>query len=277
MKLSRTFSLTFFVLSFVYLWCRNLTWMARVDEVAVVMAALPIFVWLGRPWNLKTDVHVNFGASILTAIVAMVILASDSSALLVILWTSVLAFWLKLNEPELKSDWRATILLPLFGVPWLAVDEWNIGWHFRLSAAQAVEAIFWCGGVSIQRYGTQLFVNNVGVDVEEACSGLGILQLLMIVGTTALTWCSTWRLSIIQRLILIVVVAWFSNTLRVFLIAAAAVFVSPGFAERTAHEAIGLSTAAFAFFVLLWLSGFRPGGLTGQTATSRQEAMQCSN
>ena len=197
-----------------------------------------------------------FRSCSLAVVSAVFAMAFDSAMMLVLIWTCFLAHWLSRNEPEMRTRWRELILLPVFGVPWLAGQDSAIGWYFRLSAAYVVECVFSVTGAEIKRSGTQLWIDGAGIDVEAACSGLGILQLLMIAGTVAMSLSSAAKLSSFTKLLLIFSTAWCSNTLRVLLISTMAVVVSSESADSWMHDGAGLLTAGFAFVGLLTLPWF---------------------
>ncbi len=247
MIVSRSAAVLLLAGSFLYLWLRDLTWLKGLDESVVLMCGAPLFVWLASPWKLKESTWIPPSAGSLVVLASLIGLACDSSLMLVVTWTTLLAYWLRKNEPERSGRWRRVILLPLFGVPWLTHEGQAIGWYFRLSAAWVSEKLFSIGNLQVVRSGTQLWINGTGVDVEAACSGLNNLQLMMIAGTAAMACLTTAKFRIASQLFALTAIAWFSNTMRVILIAALACGVSPNFAEGWAHDAVGFLTAALAF------------------------------
>jgi exosortase len=247
-----------------WIWLRDRTWLESAGEVLPVLAALPLFVWLGAPWKWKDADPVPgpdrsprwvlaLGVGFALAGVAL-----DVAVLLAAAWTAFLWGWLSTRlEPRCRARARRLLLLPLLAFPWLALDGAALGWWFRLSGAWTAEQLFGLAGLSVTRAGTHLLVQGLPISVDASCAGLKVLQALLIAGTAVAFlqigdrpgyW---WSLPALGAL------AWLANTLRVLVLSAAALTVSPEFAQGWFHAWGGwfvlmlmfvLSAAAFSLW-----------------------------
>ncbi len=204
-------------LSGAWLWLRDRSWLADPANALPVLAALPLFVWLGRPWRFadgpwRWAPRWGLLAATLFALGSLL----GSTLLLAGSWTALLGGWLAARvEPEAAGTLPGLMVLPLAAFPWLGADVEHVGWWFRLSGA-AVAQWFLSGlHLEVVRHGTLLVVEGLPARVEPACSGLHGLQAMLIAGTvlaylklgrTRLYW---WNLPVL------IAAAWLANALRI--------------------------------------------------------------
>ncbi|MBN9692092.1 MAG: exosortase/archaeosortase family protein [Verrucomicrobia bacterium] len=234
-----------------FIWLRDRSWMGTSEDTVPLLIAMPLAWWLGRPWNLReTSEFLHLPLVVLAA--ASLVLGSllNITLLLALGWTASLWAWLR---PRLDLGDRARVFglmaLPLMAFPWVALDGQPIGWWFRLSGAWFAEHFFRGFGFSVTREGTSMMVQGTPVTVDAACSGLKVLQSLLIAGTflayvqfarTALYW---WNV------VALVGVAWLANTARIVVITAAAMTWGQEFAMGVFHTWGGLLVLVLMFII----------------------------
>jgi exosortase/archaeosortase family protein len=107
-------------------------------------------------------------------------------------------------------------------------------------------------GYNVDQQGTFLLIDGLPISIEEACAGLNTLQSMLIAGAmlnfiilgkTSLFW---------FNLPLLFVIGWVANTIRIIVITAAAIYISPKFAMGSFHT-IGGWLVIVMMFVLCWI------------------------
>lgn len=239
-----------------FIWWRDLNWMATAGDVLPILVAFPLFWWCGRPWRWRIEgIHLNWGW--LTAATAFWIVGIilNLTFFLTLAWT--LALWSLLAarlEPAAVIPTSRLLPLLLLAFPWLAMDADQIGWWFRLSAAGVTERLFDTLGFDVTRQGTQVLVQGLPISVDAECSGLKVLQAMLIAGlivanrkfgTSRNYW---WSLPIL------VVAAWCANTLRVVIVSITALSFGADFATGRFH-ALGGAIVLMLMFIIC-LAGF---------------------
>lgn len=239
----------------VFIWTRDLRWMDSAADSLALLVSFPVFWWLRRPWERKTGVRAPLGPG--TALVAAGLfgagIAADSGLVLAAAWTALLASWMSavFVEPSGGST-RKLLLLPLLGFPWLLTDLESVAWWFRLSGAAATEHVLAWYGVPVEREGTLLWCNGLGVSVEAACSGVNGLQSMLVVGG-ALAYVHLGRSGWFWwNLPLLAGAAWLANTGRIVAASLCGVWLEPAAAQRwvgPVHDVAGWVSLC-AIFVL---------------------------
>lgn len=238
-----------------FIWLRDLSWSSTFDDTLPILVGIPLFYWVGRPWNLsRPQEQLPASALIITAVLILLGVIANSTILLTIGWVFLLWRWLSLRTPASEHSKLAKLLvLPLLSFPWITLDAQPVGWWFRLSGAQATGAVFSLLGLDVRVEGTQLFINGLPISVEAACSGMNTLQSLLIagsllaylyLGSTNRYW---WNLP------LLFVIAWVANTFRIMILSGVALAVSPEFALGAFHFWGGWLVLVVMFF-LCWLA-----------------------
>ncbi len=222
----------------VFIWCRNTAWISSAEDTLPILFAVPLFFWLGTPWNFrKSPLEISPGLLAYAAALFALGVLTDMTLFLAASWTVL--FWCFLSRwiPERESATvKKLLVLPMMGFPWIALDANTIGWWFRLSSAFITASFFKLFNTDVEQAGTSVIVDGLPLSIEAACSGLNTLQSLLIAGTSALfiflkdTPLFWWNLPLLFAM------AWASNTVRILALAASALYISPEFALGPFHK-----------------------------------------
>lgn len=220
-----------------YIWNRDTSWVKQASEALPILAAIPLFVWLSGPWRFNDDeFQVNSNVLIIALCLIMVGVLSNVTLLLSVAWVILLWSWLsKRLVAEDLSRTKKLLVLPMMAFPWVFLDGDVLGWSFRLSAAWSVETFLQSIGVMVTREGTHMMVSNAPVSVDASCSGLKVLQAMLIAGSTIAyfqlgdTKYYWWSIPCL------ILTAWFANTLRVLALSVAALNFGSEFASGWFH------------------------------------------
>jgi exosortase len=254
MKLSDVVIIFVLALLAAFVWLRDTTWMSSSDDTLPILVALPIFVWLGWPWRfLEHSGPIPKLPIAIAAILFVLGIGGNLTILLAIGWTLLLWTWLAARtDPADHSKIKKLLILPFMAFPWVTLDAGPLGWWFRLSGAHVTAALYSLLGFNVIQEGTHILINSLPVSVEAACAGLNTLQSMLIAGSVVAFiflgnsnryW---WNLP------LLVVMAWVANTLRILVLVAAALIVSPEFALGAFHTWGGW-LVLMVMFVCCWL------------------------
>jgi len=237
----------------VFIWLRDTTWISSSDDTLPILVAIPLFIWIGSPWHFKDNPETpSLGWIALTAFLFLVGIAINSTLLLTLSWCALLWAWLsKKVTNESLPTLKKLMILPLMAFPWISLDADRIGWWFRLSGAWTTAQFFSLLGLDVKQEGTLLNVNGLPISVEVACAGLNTLQSMLIAGSVVafLILGDTKRYWV--NLPLLVVMAWVANTLRIILISAAALLITPAFSKGNFHV-FGGWVVIMLMFCLCW-------------------------
>jgi exosortase len=221
----------------VYIWMRDLSSITSVEDTLPILLSLPLFVYMGWPWRFRSEPE-RPSYTGLTASTALFLLgiALDLAVLLALSWTYMLWIWIssRIAEGDLPCL-RKLMILPFLSLPWINIEGDLIGWHFRLSGAWVTAKAFAAMGFNVVHQGTQLMVQGLPVGIGEACSGINVLQSMLIAGS-ALTYLNlgkTRRYWV--NLMALVIIAWIANTLRIFVLCISALSLGREFALGLFH------------------------------------------
>ena len=220
-----------------FIWLRNTQWMSDAADTLPILVALPIFLWLGWPWKLCNQPK-EFSSNRIALASTLFILGIlfNLTTLLAASWTWLLFEWIAARvDPQEHPKAKKLLVLPFMAFPWIALDAQVIGWWFRISGASAASGFFTLLGAQVYREGTFLFVNQIPISVEAACSGLNTLQSMLIAGTAIAFLFLGESTKYWRNIPLLIVIAWLANTLRIIVLIAAALLVSPEFALGAFH------------------------------------------
>jgi exosortase/archaeosortase family protein len=218
-----------------FIWARDLRWQAAADDTLPILAALPLFYWLGRPWVRSNSQPARLAPqpALLAAILFPLGIVVDSGLVLAAGWTALL--WSSLSAPSGKGAdafKKKLLVLPMLSFPWLVTDFETVGWWFRLSGAAVTAQLLTLFHVPVVREGTLLWCNQLAISVEPACSGVNGLQSMLVVGSallylklrsSPLYW---WNLPVLAG------VAWLAHVFRIMTAALCGVIFSPEAAAR---------------------------------------------
>ncbi len=237
------------------IWLRNTAWISTASETLPILAALPLFVWLGAPWRIQRTVfqlHRDWLA--VGGILFAAGVATDLTFFFAAAWTAALWSWLRQRvEPDSIPGLHRLLVLPMLAFPWITLDAAPLGWGFRLSAAWSVKLLFGALGFVVEREGTSLLVQGVPIAVAPACSGLNALQAMLIAGTALAVLELRQRRGFWWSLTMLPALAWIANTLRVVALTAVALTFGSEFAGGWFHGFAGWLVLMF-MFGLNWLS-----------------------
>ncbi|MSU57146.1 MAG: exosortase/archaeosortase family protein [Pedosphaera sp.] len=234
----------------VFIWVRDLTWVSAAGDALPILAALPIFVWLGKPWRFQKDSPPRSIAAIALAAAGFVVgVVTELTIVLALSWTWLLWTWLRsrLSSDSLPAV-RKLLVLPLLAFPWITLDGQWIGWCFRLSAAWAVAHLFALMGFGVVQNGTNLLVQGLPISVEAACSGLNTLQSMLIAGSMLAFIFLGQQRNFWWNLPGLIALAWIANTVRIITLVVASLTISPEFSQGMFH-----TWGAWLVLVLMFL------------------------
>ena len=275
MRTKDTTCLILLVIFGAFIWLRDTSWMTASAEVVPILAAFPLFVWLGAPWNLSgSDFSIQLPSIVIATACLMFGIAFDTTFLLAVAWTATMWGWL---SPRLNAERRACVLrlliLPIMSFPWLMLEGDQVGWWFRLSAAWVTEQASHALGLNVNREGTHLVVLGLPIVVDASCSGLKVLQAMLIAGSAVAFIQLGQTRHYWWFLVLLILAAWIANTMRVMVLSAAALTFGQDFAAGWFHTWGGWSVLV-VMFLLSWGGGEFWRHLIGvkKTASSISEA-----
>ncbi len=243
--------LTSLLAAAIWIWIRDLAWLSAYEETVPILAAVPLFVWLGAPWRFRAGpwtlarrplcvVAVLTGAGVLL----------DLTILLAAAWTLLLWCWIQKRALGNLRLLNRLAILPALAFPWVSLDLAPVGWWFRLSAAWVADHAYIMSGFSVVREGTNLLVNGIPIEVAAPCSGMNSLQAILM-GGLVLTWIEFGKSRSYWWMVAsLPVLAWVANTVRVCSIIAMAVGFGPDAARGTWHQIGGW--AAVLAVIALW-------------------------
>ena len=217
-----------------FIWLRNRSWMQGAADTLPVLCALPLYVWLAgkRVWCRQRDIACR-NVVLLAVLVLLTGLLLDLTVLLAISWCLFLYIFLRINVVNFSSR---LLLLPWLGFPWIATDAQWLGWWFRFTGAGAAELIFSVAGFHVEREGTLLVVQGLPLAVDVACSGLNVLQAMLIAGFVVIYIKMPSGRQFWLALLLLVPLAWLANTVRILTLGITALSLGPDFAMGWFHQ-----------------------------------------
>ena len=254
--------LAILVVAGMWIWVRDTAWLAATDETLPILAAFPLFVWLGAPWRIRAD-SISLPTVPAAVAIGLALLgwALDVTLLLATAWTFALWLWIKARVAGEVHLRHRLAMLPLLAFPWVSLDLAPVGWWFRLSAAWVVDHAYGVLGYSVVREGTNLLISGIPIDVAAPCSGMNSLQAILL-GGLVLTWLEFGRSRLFWWLVAsLPLLAWVANTLRVCTIVALAVGLGPDAARGSLHQIGGwlvvLLVCCGWLFTAKWVAGKR--------------------
>lgn len=218
----------------VFIWVRDLRWWAASDDTLPILAALPLFYWLGRPWvPTERNGRLRPRPALLAAFLFPLGIVADSGLILAAGWTALLWSWVAGRfEPASGTFRQKLLVLPLLSFPWLVTDFETVAWWFRLSGAAATEWLLTWLHVPVVREGTLLWCNHLAISVEPACSGVNGLQSMLVAGSALLYLKLSASRLYWWNLPLLVGAAWLAHVFRITTAGLCGVVLTPDAATR---------------------------------------------
>jgi len=236
-----------------FIWLRAQGLMQDAADTIPVLAALPFYLWLARPWIWRREPlpGKNWPAQLAVfLLLAGVVL--DLTLLLALSWCLFLYVFLHSHVEKFQ---RRLLLLPLLAFPWISTDLPALGWWFRFSGAAAAEALFTTAGFHVQREGTFLVVQGLPLAVDAACSGLNVLQALLIAGFAVVYLKVPAGIRFWSCLACLGPLAWLANTARILTLGIAALSFGSEFAMGWFHQWGGWLVLCVMFLLCQWFFG----------------------
>ena len=161
------------VLLAVFIWFRDTAWMSSSDDTLPILVALPVFIWLGWPWQFQPEETFHFSLKRIVFIVLLFLvgIVAQNTLLLAIAWTYLLWSWLSQRlEPASLGSVLKLLILPIMAFPWITLDMQTLGWWFRLSGAWITAHLYSLAGFDVLYSGTNILIDQTPISVEAACS-----------------------------------------------------------------------------------------------------------
>lgn len=221
-----------------FIWIQDMSWLSAASDTVPIIAALPLFVWLGWPWRFNTGSWSLSSFGLLLSITGFLSGSITGSFLLFAVgWTSLLWSWLTARlEPAGRKYLKRLMILPIMAFPWIMLDGQFIGWWFRLSGTWIAGNLFSSLGYNVLHEGTRLLIKDVPIDVSASCAGLNTLQSMIIAGSCVAYVILGNHPAYWLNIVFLVLFSWVANTLRIIAICLAAVTISPAFASGFFHD-----------------------------------------
>lgn len=254
--------LAVFLLLSVWLWLRDRGWVASASDTLPVLAGLPLFVYLGSPWQLRAERAPLTPAGTATALALLLVgLSLEANVLMAIGMAALADSYLKTClEPAALSRARALLPLIVLAYPWLVLDGQPLTWWFRLTGAGATAHFFSLLGLSVSQEGVHLVIQGLQVSVDPACAGLNVLQAALLAGLAiAVRNERVRKLSdTLPALLTLIGLAWLANVARIILLCVLALTFGADFARGPVHASGGLVVLVLMFVLTLKLFARRP-------------------
>ncbi|MFA5205085.1 MAG: archaeosortase/exosortase family protein [Lentisphaeria bacterium] len=206
-----------------FIWLRDLVWLNDPANTLPVLVGLPLMAWLGAPWELRRAPALVLAPRWALAGLGLFVIGTLTSLCVVLTaaWCCLLWSWL---APRLDAKRRPAaaklMVLPFLSFPWIVLEGETVGFWFRLTGTQVTGWLYQGLGLNVTAIGTQLRIDGLPVDVGAACAGLNTLQAMLMAGAAlAFLWLGNTR-RYWWNLLLLLLLAWLANTLRVAFVCA---------------------------------------------------------
>lgn len=242
-----------------YVWTRDDSWRLLAPEAPLVMLIWPVLYRLGRPWSGPSHTaarslrrrHV-VGAALLLSVGTL----TQSVLALALGWTALL--WLGLValgvSPTHPRPSRL-IALGAMGFPWVASDLSGLAWHLRTTAASTVAALLSVTGAPATASGPVIQVGALTVLVDESCSGMGALQVFLLLAAALLAAPDAADRSPVMVWAAAGAMALLANVLRVLGLALLAYGWGADAARGLLHPVVGTAALVLPALLLARLAG----------------------
>ena len=247
MNIRRHLTLLALVVLAILIWIRDRAWQGEMADTLPVALALPLFAWLGHPWKWRSQAAPLPRAPLAAG---LLFLAAGLAVNLTLLLAAGWCLMLHAALVSLTTAYpRRLLALAMLGFPWIAQSGAQVGWWFRLSGAGAAGGLFSVLGFEVQREGTFLTVQGLPLSVEAACSGLHVLQALLVAGTVLVCLHVPPGRRFWLFLAALVPLAWLANTVRIITLGVAALSWGADFAMGWFHQFGGWIVLCIMFII----------------------------
>ena len=218
------------------------------EDTWPLLIAVPFFAWwTGKPWAWKEAgskiSYINLGLALGLTLVGLLFEAILPKA---IAWT-LLVVTLFGRYLEAGKSWFRIGLILVTVFPWILADFNSIGWHFRVSGAHVTATFYEILGLSVEHEGTNILVEGTLISVASSCSGLRLLQLVLLCGIAIAVHHNLSRRLFWSALLILPLLAWIANTLRIILLTGVALTFGSEVAAGAFHDWSGFVVLALMF------------------------------
>lgn len=247
-----------------HIWTHDRTWRAAAPEAPALLAVFPLVWLLGRPWTAAKGpprASVCFHTTALAAALLTVGAVLSSTLALAAGWACLLRVSLahaRVSSGHPRPD--ALYVLAATGFPWLATDLGGVSWHLRTAAAAATAWVLGGLGVSATASGPLIELSGLTLHVDQACSGLGALQTLIVLAAVLQALPGSPRRAPAGLLAATVLLAFCANVLRLVVLAGLAHAAGVQAARGVVHSVAGLAVLLLPAAALTALAGPPPAG-----------------
>ena len=228
----------------VWIWHSALRMHAFSGETALLLVGIPVAVLCGAPWKPQHG-QISAPGGMLFASALLLFLGStlQSILLMALAWTGLFDAWTRVVFNQSTRSRHTASYLAFLSFPWLAIEGQRIGWWFRESGAHIGAQLFQGLGFPVERRGTTVFVDQLPIDVTEACSGLQTLQVFLLIGGLLAFFESTNSKRHLVALLVLPLAAWAANTLRILLVTISGLTFGADAAAAPMHAWPGITSA----------------------------------
>jgi exosortase/archaeosortase family protein len=238
------------LLAAIGVWACDTAWLADLSDHLPLALGLFIVWYFGRPWNLLPE-PASWPRLIWLAIPFYVLgWLTGTMWMMSVGWA--LAFQAYARRYFGQNHYKLAAVA-LFSFPWLVLEFPQIGYFFRYSACQLISFAFTVIGMPVVWQGTTIQILGLPIDVLPACAGWNMLQLSLLTGLTIAALELKKKSSFIVFLILLPVIGWLANVLRIFLLAVIALTISPQVASGPAHSPTALVVLMMVLALSHWI------------------------
>lgn len=200
------------------IWLLDLSWWYLTPDVIIIAGILPLAWFLSG--QAVSSVEFSDQRPRLTGLGVLLLAVGILLNLI-----SLIAFawsWLAVNYIfPVKNFSRTRLWILCTGAfPWILTEGQKIGWYFRLTGANLTVWLYHRLGYKVTGEGTLLEIEGLPISVETACGGLQLLQVLLSGGIAITLIRFPKEPDFWYMLVLLPMLAWFANTVRIIVIAA---------------------------------------------------------
>ncbi len=259
-----------------WIWQTSLTFQELPGDSLLLLAGIPLAIWCGAPWRCNASPErPNLGTLGAASLLLFLGSTIQSVLLMALAWTGLFNSWTRLAFNQSKRSRQAASYLAFLSFPWLAIEGIGIGWWFRETGAQAGAHVFKLTGFQVDRHGSTMVIDQLPVEVTEACSGMQTLQVFLLAGgilaflESSSARCQLWALFMLP------LAAWLANGVRLILVTISGLTFGVDAASGALHEWLGLVSSVS--ILLIYRSGIKVlNTLSFRFTTERQQLLNSS-
>ncbi len=239
-----------FILTAIWIWVRDFRWLEESVDTIAILCVFPLTFYLGKPFKINEISHLNIDITTLFGtIVFLVGILFNITLFMALGWTLAFYSFISIIASSEIISLKRLILLPLMGFPWVTLDLNIVGWFYRLTGAWSAAKIFNIVGLNVEQRGTFLEIEGLTVSVEAACSGMNLMQSLLIGGVSLAIIYLRKSKHFWSSICLLPAIVWISNTIRIIFITVIGLIYGVETAGGIFHT-IGGMVVVFTMFLI---------------------------